>query len=142
MTEFPHNPSDVSAQMGPSLAQRLNDAGVIVGTHHISSTSTEAPDVELLRDPSASVESSTAAGISTAGDEWVDEPNPRDPFGAYQRVSLDRFGIENVEATRNPDISSAIATDAWNIVVSGSAGRAVWRERGLGDEWSGEWSDV
>ena len=138
MSEFPNNPSDVSSQMGPSLADKLNDAGIGVGTHHPSPNSTE---VTLLRSwGDRPVEPST--GISTAGDTWVAEPDPRDPFGAYEYISLDEFGIKNIEAIRNSDIEDAFAVEAWNIIVSGLAGRAVWRERGRGITWSGEWSDV
>jgi hypothetical protein len=158
MSDFPANPSDVSTQMGPSLAKRLNDADIFVAISYTAPQFTQGnsqphhgparlgdkiqgPQADLLRliDLPTSPISAEPVGISTAGDEWVggDEDT-------CEHVSSDELGIEDIEIIKNPGkIWSEIG--AFSVIASDSTSRAIWvRDKPashIKNGWDGEWRD-
>lgn len=136
MSEFPGNPEDVSAQMGQSLAQKLNDAGVLPSMNYGSPTSIMVPRVNLVWHgprPVASLWPGPEAEIDIFN---VDRHGRVDDSTPYEDVPLGEFGINNIEVTKNPGTTDRFGPGAWDIVAMGSTGKAAW------DEFGPDWVDV
>ena len=133
---FPTNPSDVSNQMGPSLAERLNDAHVVPELDTVAWVQDAKIDYILKWTPPFEPQSYDNVGISTEGDRWtgVDYPSrDREP------IPLDMFGIEGFsdssdgsEADTSADLSAFQTLTVW-----GPGGRAIWN-----NNKSLRWEDI
>jgi hypothetical protein len=117
MSEFPTNPSDVSNQMGPSLAQKLNADGVFPSLFHQTNRYFADDPGMVLQRPRREkpfAPSLDAGGISTAGDEWG-RPDTHD-----ETIDYDEMGINDYNLTRENHHAY------WDITVWGPGGKASW----------------
>jgi len=131
MSEFPNNPSDVSNQMGPSLADKLNAAHIFPNISHWTD---DEPKL-ILKHPRVGkpfAPSLDTVGISTVGDEW--ESTDIDVTVNHNEMDINNYNLERENHRQN-----------WDITVWGPGGKAFWNHEsrpGNRPGGRGRWEDV